>query len=96
MRKETALSMALVTAFIAGFVLLMLSLPWLNTLGARHTTSGTRPPLALAHEAPARASGQAIALTCARMANVDMAGLITLAQVQEMERCAVRMMDLMR
>ena len=96
MRKDTILCTALVATFILGFGLLMFSLPWLNTLGSPQTLTGSRPSLALPREAPARASGQTIALTCARMANVDMAGQITLAQAQEMERCADRMMAIMR
>ena len=64
-----------------------------------HVLEAERQPAYLTSVvAPVRPSGQTIALTCARMANVDMTpGVpITLVQVQEMERCAVRMMALLR
>lgn len=61
-------------------------------------TSESQPAYVTSVVAPARPSGQAIALTCARMANVDMTpGVpITLVQAQEMEQCAHRMMALLR
>lgn len=79
----------LVATFILGFAVLMFSLPWLAAMGPRPSTSVAMPALA-------RPSGQAIATTCARMANVDMSGLITRAQAEEMEHCAERMMALLR
>ena len=87
MRRDTAVCATLVTAFILGGMVLMISVPWLAAM---------LPTPSASVAAPARLSGRAIALTCARRANVDMAGLITLEQVQEMERCAERMMNLLR
>jgi hypothetical protein len=82
---------------VGGFVLLIgFIILGSLLLPASPSLTVSRPPLALPREAPAHASGQAIALTCARMANVDMDGLITRAQVLEMERCAERMIALMR
>ena len=94
MRKDTAICATLVTAFILGFVILIFSLPWLDAMGRQLST----PMPSASVSPPARPSGQAIALTCARMANVDMTPgvLITPEQFQEMMRCADRMMAILR
>jgi hypothetical protein len=72
----------------------------LYTLGAYVTPpSGVTPPRPLiSTAAPARSSGQDIAMTCARKARVDLSpgALITAQQVQEMEVCAQQMLTIMR